>query len=480
MNSLLELCTKPYNSEHWSEESEKAFEELFGSSGGRYSLRSQTDIQYRTPAAKIPFSAIIHKSNPTSGGYSGMSFVIFPVEEGPTMIAMVVGTQGLSPDENIIGKPGHSRKMNAIVRWLNEQYSGNEPIAWAKKDAVRTDITVPQNVPNAHPEYKSIFDRYGKEIYGFCIAKDEVAEKALKAFLDFNFEERGYTPLSVAEDEFKEIKSSYFSYLMPTVTQQKVGNLLKQRKYVVLQGPPGTGKTRLANKLLEEDYDNQGKTIQFHPNITYENFIGGLFPTSTGTELGLNFAVSRGHLLDAVEQAYLTEENVLLVIDEINRADLAKVLGEAIYGLEPYEDRTIQLPYDFGGEIGQELAFPDNLHILGTMNTADRSIAILDVAIRRRFAFLNMWPQVEVVEEKGNEMTKEAYQKLLSIFINYASEDSFDLMPGHSYFIAHEDVDAASQMQTNLIPLLKEYLAQGYVANFADAIHAYIQDIEQL
>ncbi|WP_445665313.1 hypothetical protein [Fodinibius sp. AD559] len=159
---------------------------------------------------------------------------------------------------------------------------------------------------------------------------------------------------------------------------------------------------------------------------------------------------------------------------------MAKVLGEAIYGLEPYEDRTIQLPYDFGGEIGQELTFPPNLHILGTMNTADRSIAILDVAIRRRFAFLNMWPQVEVVEEKGNEMTKEAYQKLLSIFINYASEDSFDLMPGHSYFIAHDDVDAATQMQTNLIPLLKEYLAQGYVANFADAIHAYIQEIEQL
>jgi 5-methylcytosine-specific restriction protein B len=480
MNSLLELCTKSYNSESWAEESESAFEEVFGSNGGRYPLSAKKDIQFRTPAATIPFSAIIHESNPTSGGYSGMSFVIFPIEGGPTMIAMVVGTQGLSPDENIIGKPGHSRKMNAIVRWLNEQYSGNEPIAWAKKDAVRTDISVPQNVVNAHSEYKSIFDRYGKEIYGFCIAKDEVAEKAVKVLLDFNIEERGYLPLSAAEAEFKEIKSNYFSYLMPTVNQQKVSRLLKQRKYVVLQGPPGTGKTRLANKLLEENYGDQGMTIQFHPNITYENFIGGLFPQSTGSDLGLNFEITRGHLLEAIEKAYNTTENVLLVIDEINRADLAKVLGEAIYGLEPYEDRTIQLPYDFGGEIGQKLTFPNNLHILGTMNTADRSIAILDVAIRRRFAFLNMWPQVNVVEEKGNEITKEAYQKLLSIFINYASEDSFDLMPGHSYFIAHQDVDAATQMQTNLIPLLKEYLAQGYVANFADAIHAYIQEIEQL
>lgn len=396
------------------------------------------------------------------------------------MIAMVIGTQGLSPDEHIIGKPGHSRKINAIVSWLNEEYSGKMPIAWAKKDAVRTDINIPQNVVNQHQGYRSIFDKYGDVIYGFCIAEEEIVERALKAFLDFNFEERGYTPLTSAHDEFEEIKQNYFSYLMPTVDQTSVAQLLNQRKYVVLQGPPGTGKTRLANRLLQEDYSSNGMTIQFHPNITYENFIGGLFPISTGSDLGLNFKITKGYLLNAIEEAYSTDQDVLLVIDEINRADLAKVLGEAIYGLEPYEDRKIKLPYDFGGKIGQELTFPSNLHILGTMNTADRSIAILDVAIRRRFAFLNMWPQIEIVVEHGNEITLDAYQKLLSIFINYASEDAFDLMPGHSYFMAHEGVNSATHMKTNLIPLLKEYLAQGYIANFADAIHAYIQEVEQL
>lgn len=480
MQQLLELCTKPYSSDNWSEKSKNALSSLFGSPNGRYSTYSEKEIQLRTPTANVPFAAIIHQTNPSSGGYSGMSFVIFPVEDGEAMIAMVIGTQGLSPDENIIGKPGHSRKVNAIVRWLNEQYSGDKPIAWAKKDAVRTDVTVPANVRDAYPKYRSIFDRYGKEIYAFCIADDEVAEEALKSFLDFNFEERGYKPLSASEAEAENIKSSYFNYLMPTVTQQTVSELLNQRKYVVLQGPPGTGKTRLANKILSDDYGDRGMTIQFHPNITYENFIGGLFPISTGSDLGLNFEITKGYLLEAIEKAYATDDEVLLVIDEINRADLAKVLGEAIYGLEPYEDRKIQLPYDFGGEIGNELIFPSNLHILGTMNTADRSIAILDVAIRRRFAFLNMWPQVEVVDENGNEMTKEAYYKLLSIFINYASDEAFDLMPGHSYFMVHKGVDPATQMQTNLIPLLKEYLAQGYVANFADAIHAYIQEVEQL
>src|SRR5699024_1431317 len=178
------------------------------------------------------------------------------------------------------------------------------------------DIPMPKNIVEAYPKYRAIFDKYGNEIYGFCIAEEGVIEEALKAFLDFNFEERGYTPLSGAKSEFESIKQQYFSYLMPTVDQERVGKLLDQRKYVVLQGPPGTGKTRLANKLLQEKYGSRGMTIQFHPNITYENFIGGLFPKSTGSELGLNFDVTRGYLLDAVEKAYATDEDVLLVIDE--------------------------------------------------------------------------------------------------------------------------------------------------------------------
>src|SRR5699024_4309870 len=214
-------------------------------------------------------------------GYSGMSFVVFPIEDGPAMIAMVLGTQGLHPDENIIGKPGHSRKMNAITNWLNTKHDSEKPVAWAKREAIRTDNTVPQNIVDAYPKYYDIFDKYGTEIYGFCIAKDDIAEDALKVFLDFNFEERGFTPLSNSKEEFKHIKQQYFSYLMPSVNQQRVGELLDQRKYVVLQGPPGTGKTRLANKLLRENYGGRGMTIQFHPNMTYENFIGGLFPQST-------------------------------------------------------------------------------------------------------------------------------------------------------------------------------------------------------
>lgn len=485
MDKLIELLKEPYDPEVWPSKSKEAFEELFGSTNGRYAKRASENVSFRTPkfntgSKSVPFSAIIHESNPDSGGYGGMSFVIFPVHDACPMISMVVGTQGLSPDEHIIGKPGHTRKVNAISKWLNSESNSGKQVAWAKREAVRTDISIPDNVRKEYPEYKEIFDKYGDVIYGFCAANEDILKSALKVFLDFNFQERGDSTLSGFENEAKRIQTSYFNHLMPTTEKDRIKKLLKSRKFVILQGPPGTGKTRLANELLKEDYDNRGSAIQFHPNTTYETFIGGLFPTTTETDLGLQFQVKRGYLLNTVVKAKKTEDDILLIIDEINRADLSKVLGEAIYSLEPHEERTIELSYNFGEPIENIMSIPPNLHILGTMNTADRSISILDVAIRRRFAFVDMWPDAEIVDKLGNELTKSAFHKLLGIFIEYAPNESFDLMPGHSYFITHDNVDAAIQMKTNLVPLLNEYLSQGYVSNFADAIHAYIQEIEQL
>ena len=105
----------------------------------------------------------------------------------------------------------------------------------------------------------------------------------------------------------------------------------------------------------------------------------------------------------------------LLVIDEVNRADLAKVMGEAIYLLESDDAQrpALHMPFDFGEPFGQEFALPANLHILGTMNSADRSIAILDVAIRRRFAFVDLWPQMRVVKALAGPLMIEAFQSLL-------------------------------------------------------------------
>ena len=141
--------------------------------------------------------------------------------------------------------------------------------------------------------------------------------------------------------------------------------------------------------------------------------------------------------------------------------------------LEPDEEpRTVKLPYVFP-DMGENLTFPKNLFILGTMNSADRSIAILDVAVRRRFAFVTLWPQAEVVEQYAKGDLRQAFYDLQQIFIEHATDDALALLPGHSYFMGLE-AEASMRLQTGLRPLLQEYLAQGYVAGFSDEIRAYL------
>jgi 5-methylcytosine-specific restriction protein B len=239
----------------------------------------------------------------------------------------------------------------------------------------------------------------------------------------------------------------------------------------------------MALELLGGVYRGRGFTIQFHPNTTYENFVGGLAPRQTGTELGLGFAPLPGALMEAARQAAEQPgEPFLLHIDEINRADLSKVLGEAIYLLEAgdVQPRTLELAYDFGQASGKRFALPANLHILGTMNSADRSIAIVDIAVRRRFAFVKLWPQLRVVREHGCPFMEEAFVNLTSIFVEHATRDAFDLVPGHSYFLERDEVAARRRLKVTLGPLLEEYLAQGYVAGFSEPIRSYLQWIESV
>ena len=179
---------------------------------------------------------------------------------------------------------------------------------------------------------------------------------------------------------------------------------------------------------------------------------------------------------DEEAAAEAEEKNFLLHIDEINRADLPKVLGESIFLFEPnaIHERSITLPHHFGEAYGNTLRLPKSLCVLGTMNTADRSIAILDIAIRRRFAFVKLWPQMNVVEEHGCSLNKDAFRRLLNIFVEYAPEEAFNLIPGHGYFTEKDETKAKNRLKTELKPLLEEYLEQGYVAGFSDIIRDYL------
>jgi len=174
----------------------------------------------------------------------------------------------------------------------------------------------------------------------------------------------------------------------------KIADLLWERKQMILYGPPGTGKTYLARKLARHLTDDGAvKLVQFHPSYTYEDFFEGFRPEPGGSGT-LTFTLRAGPFRDFAEVAADNPTTAyILIIDEINRANLAKVFGELYFLLE-YRDESISLQYS----PDKEFTLPQNLFIIGTMNTADRSIARIDTAMRRRFAFVELDPRIPPVE----------------------------------------------------------------------------------
>ena len=173
--------------------------------------------------------------------------------------------------------------------------------------------------------------------------------------------------------------------LMDAAELEKIRDLLWERKQVIFYGPPGTGKTYLATRLARHlTEDGAVKLVQFHPSYTYEDFFEGYRP-SPGGDGSLTFTLRAGPFRDFAEVAAANPSTAyILIIDEINRANLAKVFGELCFLLE-YRDSSISLQYS----PDKEFTLPQNLFIIGTMNTADRSIARIDTAMRRRFSSSN-------------------------------------------------------------------------------------------
>ena len=200
-----------------------------------------------------------------------------------------------------------------------------------------------------------------------------------------------------AEPEPERIESLADRLYLPDASfLDEIIALLEDKKQVIFQGPPGTGKTFIAQAIARHKAgsDDGVDLVQFHPSYAYEDFVQGYRPCILETGQP-GFELRDGPLLTAAERARNNPGTPhILVIDEINRGNLAKVFGELYFLLE-YRDRRVRLQYQDGDEEGFSL--PDNLFIIGTMNTADRSIALVDAALRRRFYFVEFHPDEEPV-----------------------------------------------------------------------------------
>ena len=190
-------------------------------------------------------------------------------------------------------------------------------------------------------------------------------------------------------DSQPDLQSLADELLLDVGALRKIRKLLDDKRQVIFQGPPGTGKTYVARRLAERlaGSADRVRLVQFHPSYAYEDFVQGFRPTLQGGQPG--FALRNGPLLDVAKAARAEPDaKHFLVIDEINRGNLAKVFGELYFLLE-YRGEQMRLQYADGGE---RFALPGNLYLIGTMNTADRSIALVDLALRRRFHFVEFHP----------------------------------------------------------------------------------------
>ena len=177
---------------------------------------------------------------------------------------------------------------------------------------------------------------------------------------------------------------------VPTSFLEEIALLLKDKRQVIFQGPPGTGKTFVAQELAHclAGSAERVTLVQLHPSYAYEDFVQGYRPALRDGQP--TFELRSGPLLQAAERARAAPDtNHFLVIDEINRGNLAKVFGELYFLLE-YRERGIRLQY--ASDADAPFSLPDNLYVIGTMNTADRSIALVDLALRRRFHFVEFHP----------------------------------------------------------------------------------------
>ncbi|MEA2098120.1 MAG: AAA family ATPase, partial [Patescibacteria group bacterium] len=304
---------------------------------------------------------------------------------------------------------------------------------------------------------------------------------------------------------------------------QTIEASLVQFGQTILYGPPGTGKTFLAKKFAEEHWklgrsENESggffKIVQFHPSYNYEDFVRGVQVRTEKNDQDKSEIVyeSVNRILGHMAQAALIKwekakkeaketlgenttkndieniakeavEKFVLIIDEINRANLAAVLGELIYALE-YRDKPVETPYEVEATIdGQKgagkttkLTIPPNFYIIGTMNTADRSIGHIDYAVRRRFAFIPCPPDAEVIknyyqEEKIKKKAEALFDATAKLFSDHYLSPDFhkdDVQVGHTYFLVDKSKnkkDMANELAQKFIyqvyPLLKEYYKDG-------------------
>ena len=431
----------------------------------------RSNIESYNDAKSKCYFGFIRPEESQQGAYYDLSFVIFPQEnDGKCVVSIGVGSAGFQRDFDEVSRPGTRRVFTRLAK-----PDGN---SFIKNDF--TDIETPlkelqDKVDSEIPGLSSVIKYYNiekKVLLASRIVNPDTEFDVITAWLAQYAKLRNW---ATNNEQRKKQNDAIKPHLNKSVqnVQRDIYDLLNTHKYVVLQGAPGTGKTFNALKFSKVNKNLYVKThfIQFHAETTYTDFVEGIRPKLDNKDLV--YTKEKGELVKAISSAKKLEgtgKRVLLIIDEINRANLANVLGPVFYLFEKHiDEREVEL------EVGDfSLSkLPENLYVIATMNTADRSLAVVDFALRRRFIWYTIRPQkINTDKQKFHD---DYFNRFCDIFDCYASDEELNLQPGPSYFLTSlgSDEEMEKKMKERMIyelmPLIKEYLAEGLMKKATDS-----------
>lgn len=420
------------------------------------------------------FGFLSPEEDPT-GAYSDFSFVVFPNNEtnvSACIVCLGVGTLGFKNDFHLASHPGLRRnfiKLTHADAFFKTSFADIETTASDLLKRVNADYVALKNVIS---RYKTVLP--AARIVEFPDSEDPlVEEEAMKVVFQWlatyaKMREWGTAEQKdIIKDTLPSPSALGAEKEQTEKEQTEIIKLLEHRQFVVLQGAPGTGKTWNALQIAKKYY-KECIFDQFHAETTYSDFVCGIEPT-LGALGSTTFKRKDGILYKALECAAKYSESgdkVLLIIDEINRANLSNVLGPVFFLFENNsEGRDVSI--EINGKTYKSI--PKNLHVLATMNTADRSLAVVDFALRRRFVWYTLRPHAIKVDAKGLRFHTKKFKLFADIFFDYATDDELNLQPGQSYFIAADDDAMKDRLIYELMPLIKEYLAEGYMLSAKNA-----------
>jgi hypothetical protein len=372
-----------------------------------------------------------------------------------------------------------SRKNQALMAWNFANKLAINDVVFAKRSNTLVGkgiVTGDYIFDDSRQEYKNIRTVKWLQISewehpGKSVAKrltditpyTDYIEKLITIFTPDELDDVDTQP----EVDYPEYSSADFlsDVYMSEQDYETLVNVLKMKKNIILQGAPGVGKTftakRLAYSIIGAKNPDRVQMIQFHQSYSYEDFIEGYRPTENG------FTIKKGSFYKFCKLAEDDDENdYFFIIDEINRDNLSKIFGELFMLIEK-DKRGIELQLLYSDE---NFSVPPNVYIIGMMNTADRSLAMLDYALRRRFSFFTMKPGFNTIgfQTYQDSLKSDAFKKLISCIKQLNSKIAADISLGegfcigHSYFCGLTAKTATVQTLTSiieyeLIPLLKEY-----------------------